>query len=309
MIRASPCDFYLRYLVTHPDGYSDSQIRNLVKLQKLDFLGIEHLGRLRAECTPPSPFYPEDLCHHLSQRFLTKERIFHLYHPDDDGVIAIKLLDHPRGKEVTEQLLVTGAEPLWICAMLKRVQFQATTRAIELYQHYYFNTKLVDATELRAIMMMRSDVEVNQTDRDARNYSLAYATAAKADIASLTAMGQLSPFSRVLGLMRFGIMPTSVQLTKIAMVARLASIVRSAESSLLGHPEKARDFALAGKILTELMESVGDVSGDLQRGLQSMLLDTDASEVPTMDELTQGNLAVDLLPQRTGDEEEASSDV
>lgn len=308
MIRASPCDYYLRYLVTHPDRYDDFQIRNLVKLQKLDFLGIEHLGRLRAECTPPTPFYPEDKCHHLSQRFLTKERIFHLYHPDEDGVMAIRLLDNPRGKELTEQMLVTGAEPLWICAMLKRVQFQATPRAIELYQHYYFNTTLVDATELRAIMMMRAHVEVNQQDTDARNYSLAYATASKADIASLTATSQLSPFSRVLSMMKLGIMPTSVQLTKIATVARMAAIVRAAEASILGHPEKARDFSLAGKILTELMESVGDVSGDLQRGLQSMLLDTDSSEVPSMDDLTQGNVTVDLLPQKTG-EEDGSSDV
>jgi hypothetical protein len=303
MIRASPCDFYLRYLVTHPDRYGDHQIRNLVKLQKLDFLGMEHLGRLRAECTPPTPFYPDDKCHHLSQRFLTKERIHGLYHPDDDGVIAIQLLDHPRGKELTEQMLVTGAETVWICAMLKRVQFSATPRSIELYQHFYFNTKLVDATELRAILMMRSQVEVNQGDSDAKNYALSYASASKADIASLTASSSLSPFARVLNMMKMGIMPSGVQLSKIATVARMASIVRAAESSLLGHPEKARDFALAGKILTELMESVGDVSGDLQKGMQNMLLDTDASEVPSMDELTNGNVAVDLLPQATGEEE------
>jgi hypothetical protein len=307
MIRASPCDFYLRYLVTHPDNYGDNQIRNLVKLQHLDFLGMEHLGRLRAECAPPAPFYPEDQRHYLSQRFLTKERIYSLYHPDEDALCAITLLDHPRGKEITESMLVTGAEPLWICATLKRVQFSATTRAIELYKHFYFNTDLVDSTELRAILMLRSHISVDTRDEDAKGYSEAYRTAAKADIASLTAASPLSPFARILNMMKLGIMPTGVQIARIATIARMASIVRAAEASLLGHPEKARDFSLAGKILTELMESVGDVSGDLQRSLQGMVLDTDASEVPSMDQLTAGEHTVDLLPEAVPEESDVKA--
>lgn len=305
MICSSPCDYYLKYLVTHPDNYPNDQVRNLVKLQHLDFLGMDHLERLRKSCVPPTPFYPESKLHHLSQRFLVKERIYSLYHPDEDGEAAIALLDHPRGKELTEGMIVSGAEPLWISTMLKRVQFQATPHAINLYKHFYFNTDLVNSTELRAILMMRAQVEVDTKDNDALSYRNAYEKAAKADIYSLTATSALSPFARILNMMKLGIMPTNVQISRIATIARLAAVVRSAEGSLLGNAEKARDFALTAKILTELMDSVGDVSGDLQRSLQGMVLDTDASEVPSIEQVSAGNHTVDLLPVRTGEEANA----
>lgn len=296
MIRSSPCDHYLKYLITHPDTYKDSSIRSLIKLQQLDFLGMAHLGRLRASCTPPNPFYPEDLQHHESQRFLTKERIYYLYHPDDDTIIAIKLLDHPRGKELVESILSAGGDPLWACTMLKRVNFKATPRSIDLYRHFYFNTDLVNNTELRAILGMRAVYESGSSDPDERSYRFAYNRAARSNVTSLMASAPSSPFAHVLNLMRLGMMPTGLELSRVATVARMAATVRSMESTMLGQAEKARDFALTAKILNELMESVGDVSGDLQRSMMNLALDTDASEVPSIAQLTEGNHTVDMIP-------------
>ena len=297
MIRSSPCDFYLRYLCTHPDNYTDDQIRNLVKLQHLDFLGMGHLGRIRKSCVPPTPFYPEDLGHHPSQRFLTKERLFSLYHPDADAVIAIRLLDHPRGKELTEQMLFSGSEPIWVSAMLRRVQFQATPRSIELYRHFYYNTDLIDGTELRAIMGMRANIEVQNMDPDELNYRDAYKRASSSAIGSLTTNSSLSPYSRIMSMLRVGLMPTGVQISRIATAGRTAAVIGSLENSLMGRAAPARDFALTAQILNELLESVGDVSGDLQKSMQSMVLDTDASEVPSMEQLTEGNHTMGLLPE------------
>lgn len=310
MIRASLCDFYLKFLVTHPDEYTDEGIRMLVKLQKLDFVSMQHLQRIRRETVPPVPFYPDDPNHAPSVRFLTKERIYSLYHykNDDDATIAIKLLDHPRGKEVTESMLASGMEPIWIVSMLRRVNFQATTRSIELYKHYYFNTDIIDSTELRATLMMRVALDTEDPgDRDAMVYKNAYEKAAKADIASLTGTSSLSPFARILSMMKLGIMPTSVQVSRIATIARLAATVRSAESSLLGHSERARDFALTAKLMNELMDSVGDVSSDLQRSLMGMTLDTESTPVPTIDSLTKGNHTVDLLPVAQEEETPANA--
>lgn len=298
MIRSSPCDYYLKYLVTHPDNYSDVQIRNLVKLQHLDFLGIGHLGRIRTLCTPPTPFYPEDELHHASQRFLTKERIYNLYHPDEDTVMAVKLLDHPRAKEMTEQMLFTGTEPLWISTTLKRVQFEATPRAIELYKHYYYNTDLVDGTELRAIMGMRADLDIDASDPDESRYQRYYSLASKSEIGNLQTNSSVSPFSRVLSMIRVGMMPPNMQVSRIAVAGRMAAVVRSLENTLLGKAEPARDFALTAKLLNELLESVGDASSDLQKSMMSMVLDTDASEVPSINQLTGGNHTVDLLPEQ-----------
>jgi hypothetical protein len=299
MIRASPCDYYLRYLVTHPDNYEDRQIRNLVKLQHLDFVGMKHLEHIRKMCLPPNPFYPEQLTHHPSRRFLEKHRIFSLWHysQDADAECAIKLLDHPRGKELTEQMLFTGCEPLWVSMQLKRVNFAATPRAIELYRHYYYNTELVSGIELRAIMGMRSEVDINDTDSDERSFRENYRYVSKSETANLTTNSALSPFSRIISMLRVGLMPTGVQISRIATAGRTAAVVRSLENSLMGRAEPARDFALTAKILNELLESVGDVSGDLQRNLMSVALDTDASEVPSIESLTEGNHTVDLLPE------------
>lgn len=297
MVRASPCDYYLKYLITHPDNFSDTQVRNIVKLSHLDFLGIGHLGRLREITTPPTPFYPEDPLHHASQRFLIKERIQLLYRPDKDAKTAIYLLDHPRAKEMTEQLLFSGVEPLWVAQMLKRVQFSATPRAVELYKHYYFNTDLVSNTEMRAIMGMRAHLDVNTHDTDEMAYSNAYNLAYKSHIGNLQTNSSASPFSRILSMMQAGIMPTGAQISRVATAGRMAAAVRSLENTLMGKAEQARDFALTSKILNELLESVGDSSSDLQKSLMSMALDTDASEVPSIGALTDGNHTTDLLPE------------
>jgi hypothetical protein len=296
MIRSSPCDHYLRYLITHPDQYEDASIRNLVKLQHLDFVGMDHLKRLRASCAVPVPFYPEDLTHHESQRFLNKERIFQLYHPDADMTSAIKLLDHPRGKETTESLLAVGAEPLWICSMLKRMQLHLTTRTIELYRHFYFNTSLVNSVELQTILSMRADIDVPSGDSDARSYRYHYGRAMKDSVSSLLSTTTLSPFGHILNMMRLGVMPQGVEISKLATSARMSAVLLSQQNIMLGKAEKARDFALTAKIMNELMESVGDVSGDLQKSLMKLSLDTDASVVPQLSQLSAGNHTVDYLP-------------
>lgn len=301
MVRASPCDYYLKYLVTHPDKYDDGSIRTLVKLQHLDFVGVAHLQRIRKSCSPPTPFYPEDPLHAESQRFLVKERIYSLYYHENDVDMkqAILLLDHPRGKEMVEQMLFSGAEPLWIAQMLKRVQFTATARAVELYKHFYFNVELVNETELRAIMGMRSEIEIDGQDKDEVNYKAAFKQACKSHIADLTTNAAVSPFSRILGMLKVGLMPSGVQISRIATAGRAAATVRSLENTLLGRAEPARDFALTAKLLNELLESVGDNSGDLQNSLMKMALDTDASEVPSIGELTGGDHTTDLLPELT----------
>lgn len=299
MVRASPCDYYLRFLVSHPDGYTDFQIRNLVKLQHLDFLGMGHLGRIRVETLPPTPFYPEDELHEESQRFLMKHRIYSLYfyEKDEDMKQAIRLLDHPRGKEMTEQMLFSGAEPLWVSHTLKRLRFTATPRTIELYKHFYFNTDLVSETEMRAIMGMRSDLEVSSSDNDELNFKAAYKLASKSHIADLTTNAAISPFSRILGMLKVGLMPNGVQISRLVTAGRAAATVRSLENTLIGRPEAARDFALTAKLMNELLESVGDASGDLQNSLMKLALDTDASEIPSIQSLSGGNHTTDLVPE------------
>jgi hypothetical protein len=308
LIRASPADFYLKYLITHPEDYRDHQIRTLVKLQQLDFLGMPHLSRLREECVRPNPFYPEDLTHHPSQRFLVKERIHSLWHMDKDSIQAAKLVDHPRAKELAEALILSDAEPLWISGMLKRRQnFTATERAITLYKHYYFNIDLVDRTEIQAIINMRAVVD-SEGDSDAAEYKRAYWKAAKDDLRKLSAGMALTPMASAMNLMRLGIMPKGIDVARIATVGRLAALIQSSAASVNGKAKTALDFALTAKMMTEIMDSVGDASGDFQQSLMKMVLDTDAAPVPSIQQVTSGNYTLDIIPREKGAKAELTLD-
>lgn len=296
MIRSSPCDFYLKYLVTHPDDYSDDQIRNLVKLQHLDFLGMAHLGELRENCVRPRVFYPEDSTHHESQRFLKKEKIYSLYNWDEDVVCAVKLLDHPRGKELAESLLVTDATPSWICSALRRVNFKATSRGIQLYKHYYFNTELVDRTELRAILGMRGKVTVNNPDDpDEQWFKVNYANAAKNSPAKLTSEISMPPLAQALNLMRLGFMPSTLEVSRVVSMGRMAASIRAVDCSVMGKSKQALDFSMTAKILSELAETVGDAGNELQAELMKMTMRTETAPVPTLDEVTGGDHTVDMI--------------
>ena len=296
MIRSSPCDFYLKYLCSHPDGYSDEQIRNLVKLQQLDFLGMRHLQEVRSQCVVPVPFYPEDLTHHASQRFLRKERIYSLHHMDDDVVTAVKLLDHPRGKELAEALLISEAAPTWVSSALMKLDFDATPRSIELYKHYYFNTDLLSKTELRAVIGMRASKEsFLAEDPDEKLYRLSYHSAHRQDACKLSAEMSMAPMAQAMNLMRMGYMPSSVEISRIVSMGRTAAAIRSADCSLAGKAKGALDFGMTAKILSEMMESVGDSGDDLQAALMKMTLKTESSTVPLLEELSGGDHTMDLI--------------
>ena len=296
MIRSTPCQFYLKYLVTHPDDYTNEQIRNLIRLQHLDFLGMGHLNEIRRDCVRPTPFYPEDPTHHATQRFLKKEKIYSLYQLDKDVITAIKLLDHPRGKELTESLLVTQAMPTWICSALKRVTFKATPRAINLYKHYYFNTELLDTTELNAVLSMRSHTELRDPDDpDEKRYAISYAGASRNMASRLSAEMSTAPIAQAMQLMRLGYMPSGVEISRIVSLGRMAAAMRSSDCSLIGKSKAALDFGMTAKILSELLESVGDSGDDLQSSLMKMTLQTEAAPIPTLEQITGGQHSVDMI--------------
>src|SRR3972149_1720488 len=110
MIRRSPGEFYLKYLVIHPDGYSNDYImKNLGLKLGLDCLGEWYLNQLRASCIPPTPFYPFDQLHFNSQKFLRREQIHRVFQPDDSMVQASALLDRARLRELVEVMVLSGA--------------------------------------------------------------------------------------------------------------------------------------------------------------------------------------------------------
>lgn len=305
MIRHSPCEAYLKYLVVHPDRFDNSQVREIVRGQQLDFIGEPYLERLRTTCVHPVPFYPNDALHRRSQRFLIKESIRFLFLPDEHMKAANALLGQPRAKELIETLILSGSEPGWICAVLKKKGLSASPEAIRLYRHFYWNIDLVDSTELKAILSLRMTSD-ESSDRDVKVLSPALGKAQYTDPRRMAAYMPISPLSGLMNTMRMGILPTSTELAKIAAAARVAATVRTLEAAMNGDAEKGRDFAIIATAMNQMLDTIGAPDEDLKEGLSNLILHTEDSPVPHIHQLSSGQHTVDLQP--IGEEKDVATE-
>ena len=297
MIRRSPCEYYIKYLLVHPDDYPDSEIEEILRLQQLDNIGLEYIERLRNECTPPTPFYPFDELHFKSQRFLIREGIRSLFIPDSDADCAMKLLTTPRAKETIETSLICFSASAWIAAVLtRRLGVPATSDAIEIYKHLFFNINLVDSHELKTILRKRvSQVEVYDTHQQVLK-TIEWKTG-YTDPRRLSAEMAITPLAGMMNEMRMGLMPTNVELAKVASAARLAATVGCLEGLARGErPDRCRDLAHTAKLMHEMLETVGDPESDLQSSLQLLRLQTEAEPIPSIEQLSAGHHTVDVQP-------------
>jgi hypothetical protein len=300
-IRRSPAEYYLKYLVVHPDDYANEQIRNLLQMQQLDFIGMPYLDRLRMSLATPAPFYPEDRNHKRSQTFLFKERIWGLFHPDEDVLGAQAVLDKPRVKETLEALLVSLATPEYTAAVLRsRAGIDMTSRSVQLYKHFFFNTDLVDSIELQALLETRVGI-TDLSDPDVNRQQTALLAASARDPRRLAARVSVSPLAGLMNSMRMGYLPTNLNISKLAAATRAAALVQTHHAAMTGSSERTRDFALATKMMSEILENVGDASQDLQGDLAQMLLATEHTEVPHIDDLREPKELPALIVEAKGE--------
>lgn len=297
MVRRSPAEAYLKYLIVHPDGFSDTQIRDLVRLQQLDFLGMPHLKFMRQTCVPPSPFYPENRNHHRSYNFITLERIWDMFHQDDDVRAANNVLETPRAKEMLESMLITRMAPEYISAVLARDGcMRMTPRAVERYKHYFFNVDLVDATELRALLATRT-VRWETKDPDEQALQGAAKRFASRDPRAILAGMTSTPLAAVMNSIRWGFVPQGLDISRLAANVRAAAVIRSGEATFNNNSTAARDFAIVSQSMHELMGNVGDPSGGLQSDLTKMLLETEQAQIPSLQSLRDATPQVVEAPQ------------
>jgi hypothetical protein len=259
---------------------------------------MPYLARLRSRLATPVPFYPADQLHRPSQRFLLREGIRLFFHPDRSMTRAFELLDDPRAKEMVETGVMSGHTPVWVAALLRRRGIGATAEAVERYVAHFFDLKLVDSSELKVLFDLRMVGEPTSDPHE--QTALAAELSGKhmySHLARVTAHQAATPVACIMHEMRMGIMPSALELGKIAAAARTAAASCVLDSLLRGDlPERARDYALTAKVMSEIVDSVGDPEVELNEGLRSILLDTDAYEVPLLSQLSGGEHTVDLQP-------------
>jgi len=283
MVRRSPAEYYLRYLLVHPDDYPDDQIREMCLQLGLPFLGMPYLQRLRDSMVRPLPFRPQDLAHAASYRFLLRERLFWLFHPDDAMRAANQMLQLPRLKEAIETLLITRAPYNYIAMVLaSRERRQCAPLAVQRFAEHYFNVDLVDTTELRALIEVRSSYGAASTDPDETALAGAFATEHRKDPRRTVARMPSPTLGTMLTSLRLGYMPANVQLANMVGATRLSAVAASLNAVMSGAAAEARDLALVAKAMHEIMVDVGSSVDEMHEDLARLMLRTETSEVPTL---------------------------
>jgi hypothetical protein len=300
VIRRSPCERYLKYLITHPDKYSNEVIRGQILLQQLDHIGDNYLEHLRTTCVAPAPFYPENEGHRPSSRFLISERLVTIYRPDDVMHNANQILATPKAKETIETLMIAKADDAWIAAVLARQGYAATPEAVERYGLYYFDLELVDSTELKILFELRgiSPPSMDPAVQSVNNLRL---NANKSDPRRLSSQLASPALAGIMHTIRLGYIPSSVELGKVAASAASVALHQTLESLMRNSPERGRDFSIVAKNMMDILTQTGSVEDSLQEELQSLALETEATDVPHVGELGPGTYTLDVQPLEMGE--------
>lgn len=292
MIRRSPCEYYLKYLVSHPANHSDDFIRDRLFSLGLDDLGTAYLDRVKSQTVRPIPFKPLDREHFSSQHFLNQQRIHSMYFPDDATKCALRIVGTPKLKEFVEALSLTGS-PAGIIA--QGAAFAVTSApaitedGVARFYHYFWNTDLLDFTEMRAIISKRGSASA---DAD-------YKKAFYKDSRKIACELPFSPLSAALAQIRMGITPRGVNFAELMERVSLVAGIKAYQAVLddsIRSAENAKNYVTTAQVAIELMERSQKPEAKLVERFNSLGINNDHRPIPTIAQLSGGAHTADLQP-------------
>ena len=311
MIRRSPAELYIKYLLLHPDNYDLRAVRDIVRGQQLDYPGDDYVKGLRERLRPPSPFHPTNKLHRNSFKFLLKEQISGLFHPDESCLLARRILDAPRAKEAIETMAIIGNSHKQIAAVVRRLGNPCTPLAVDRYCQFYWNTKIVSNTELRALLRIRVEHLAYPQDGqdvtpDRRLQHAALTKEQYKDPRRVALDTPMAGFADLMNQIQMGILPSKLDLARLLRFNNAIALGRSMSAGLIGGPKAAadmRDYMLAAKLSKELMDDAVDPDAELQKQIHTLTVRTEAEEVQHLSLLSEGQHTVDMEPNPQSKEE------
>jgi len=287
----SPSEFYLKYLITHPDGLNNEAIRERMGELHLPCGPDKYLDRLRGRLVAPRPFHPDRPRHEPSKQFLVEEEIWGLWHPTEHTRMAMSLLGKPTPQQAVHSMMAVGADDETVAMLLdKRYGIGFSTRAAGRYRKYCWNMDLVNITELRAVCR-----------------SMAGGAPSRRDPLVLASELPATPASGMLVQMRLGFVPATMDHYKaLKKVAELCT-ARMYEAMAMGGKEAAEEFrncAWGLKYLSEIMDAMTAPEEDLRKMMRGVRLVTRTIQTPTVNQLTRGDFSDGSFMQAPGKEEE-----
>lgn len=297
MIRRSPAEFYIKYLITIE--YENHAIRSLLETLGLDYVADSYIERLRNELHPPEPFYPRDLKHRLSRDFIIREGLYDMFLFDKSMRLAFDILEDARAKEYIETMLLVFAPVLAIAQGLANrfCVLGCDVQTVHKYTHYFFNTGLVDSTEARALLQLRVDSVLANMDPMVKDQWSAVRKASFTDSRHVAAALPHSPVSALIAQIQMGFAPADVDIRRIMNLSEAMAHLRLAESLLANGMEfdrKALNLVQVARTLQEIREAKVKPEEDLRQQLETVALKTEMAQVPLVHDLTRGRHTADL---------------
>lgn len=294
MIRRSPAEYYIKYLLLHPDKYGDEDIKRVLREHHLDFPHGNYLDRLRSGLKVPSPFYPLNEFHKASYRFLVKERVHTFYYPDKHTEAALNILNTPRAKELVESMgIVEDPLSLTVTRLQKAGLGTYCVEDLKRYNHYFWNVRLVDSLELRSLVSKRAEEMILDGGKEGDILAAKSMIRAQYSDPRYNAVNAPSQLMAAIRLqIRFGYMPSRIDTARVAEMAATLAAAGALDAGMVGGPKAAasmRDYALAAAQLSELQRSLGSPNSSVTKELHQMAVQTALDGVPHIDSLTMGD--------------------
>jgi hypothetical protein len=307
----SPAEFYIKYLILHPDKYLTRDIKERLLDEGLDFISEAYIDRLRSKLKPPTPFYPNDRDHAPSFHFLINERINGLFHRELAVRTALEILSLPRAKEFVEAMVLVQVPLPAISAYLTRhLGVFCTTEALELYRHYFWNVNLLDSSQMRVLIQLRIDTLADHVPELQGKQAVLKAAYYK-DARKIGADLPHSPMAATLAQMRLGIRPGRQELALRMLEARDMAALRATEAVHQDGPgdsQKFLNYANGSRLFEEMLQMVVKPEDQMQEQLRAIALRMDTREVPSIHTLSAGHHTVDLAPTKDLDHDDDELD-
>jgi len=312
MVRRSPAESYIKYLVVHPNGYTNAQVKEALLFAKLDGLGDWYVDRLRAELVLPQPFYPTDGKHKPSMMFLLAHGLHDFFFPDDAVRAAFKIIRLPRVKEWIEAMLFIRVPMGDIADQVTRFRgHRCTAEVIKRYRDIFCNVDLLDVAEMQELQELRITQLETHPDKEIRAQAEAAKKTAYKNPARVASQLPTAPTSAMIAMMSMGVVPLGVDENMLLAYNRRMILHRLSEVTAFNSKDSAyKTKALVSSLrdLGEFQQMTSSAEDEMRKQIQALHIQYESVEAPTIRSLTGGNHTQNLEPERKADEPPTSAD-
>jgi len=318
MIKRSPAEYFIRYLLVHPDKYNNAAVREQVQELELYCPLDRQLDQLRRQLRPPQPFFPRNSHHQESMRFLHDAGVHSMFFPDRATRRAMDILRTPPVRQIVEQYIIKRADAYLIVDGLGRFHnFPCSEAAIRRYRHFFLNDSIVTRSEIVQALVITARAWATANDRDLTAIHLdAEKRASYRDPRIMAAETPNNAFSQLAAYMQMGYMPKTDQYDagRLYEQLELQILASAGQTAARGGPNAARDlqnYLQSAKIIREILqEVVTPEQATLREFRNHMQLESDGTRVPNLKLLSGGSHTTDMQPlgKTDGDPVEVEDD-